>query len=235
MKIQIIDPSEVFCQAVKERLPDTFQVDFYTDGAGASARICNFRPDILVLSSDLPGGDGLHILHLVQSTGLRPMVLLVARLATDYLVEQATAMKVSHIMCKPCDISAVAECIMHFGRRLTGEKDSWQSHIRNFLMELNFRSHLCGDRYIMTAFSLLVENPDQHLSKELYPAVAKVYKGTWQQIERGIRLYISNAWENREGDAWNLYFPNRNKKPSNSVFLARAMAYLQTFEEKDET
>jgi hypothetical protein len=85
----------------------------------------------------------------------------------------------------------------------------------------------------MTAISFLLQNPGQSLTKELYPVVAKLHHGSWQQIERGIRLSIADAWENREGDDWALYFPHQKVKPSNSAFLARSVECLQTLQKEE--
>ncbi len=208
-------------------LQDSFEIDIYTDGDGAAARICSFRPDILVLSAALPGSDGFRILQTVQSAGVHPTVLLLTPLVSDYVIEQAAQLKIGYMMCKPCDSRAVADCVFRFRENLAGERNPVQACIRSFLLELKFRTNLCGYRYLMDAFSLLLENPGQSLTKELYPAVAKLHSGSWQQIERGIRLAIADAWQNREGDSWDLCFPHQKDKPSNSEFLARGAGCLQ--------
>ncbi len=228
IKLQIIDSSETLCSAIGRLLPDTFEIDFSADGYGAASRICSFRPDILVLSAALPGNDGLRVLQTVQSAGVHPMVLLITPLVSDYVVEQAAELKIGYIMCKPCDVRAVADCIFRFMEKITKEKDPVQTYVRSYLLELNFRTNLCGYRYLMTAICLLLNNSGQSLTKELYPAVAKLHQGSWQQIERGIRLSIADAWENREGDSWALYYPHHKGKPSNSAFLARSVECLQT-------
>ena len=232
VKLQIIDRSESFCKAVVQLLPDAFETDFFTDGRGAATRICSFRPDILVLSASLPGNDGFHILRMAQSMGVHPMVLMIVPVITDYAKEQAAKLKVDYAMCMPCNISAVADCILRLRERLVRERNPVQDNARSFLMDLNFRTNLCGYRYLMDAFSILLQNPEQSFSKELYPAVAKRYNGTWQQIERGIRESIKTAWENREGEAWMLYFPYQKTKPSNTVFLARGIQCLQELAEE---
>ncbi len=155
------------------------------------------------------------------------MVLMIVPMITDYAKVQAVELKINYAMCMPCDVRATADCILRFRENLVGEKNSAQDSARSFLMDLNFRTNLCGYRYLMDAFSLLLQNPGQSLTKELYPAVAKLQGGSWQQVEHGIRLSIADAWENREGDGWVLYFPYQKTKPSNSVFLARGIACLQ--------
>ena len=159
MKLQFIDSSETLYGAVMRLLPDTFEIDFSADGYGAASRICSFRPDILVLSAALPGNDGLRVLQTVQSAGVHPMVLLITPLVSDYVMEQAAELKIGYIMCKPCDVRAVADCILRFEEKLSGEKNPVQTCVRSYLLELNFRTNLCGYRYLMTAISFLLQNP----------------------------------------------------------------------------
>ena len=221
MKLQIIDHSKVFCGMLKELLPRTFEIDVCLDGASAISRIHRFRPDILVLSANLPGGDGFYILQTIQSAGIRPMVLMFTPLISDYVAKRVTELKIDYTMCKPCNVQAVVECISRFRDQLIGEKASAESHARNLLLSMGFRTNLCGYRYLISALCILWENPGQSLTKELYPAVAKLYKGSWQQIEHGIRLSVSDAWKSKTGDGWRLYFTDEETKPTNSVFLTR--------------
>lgn len=221
MKLQIVDNSEAFCSALKELLPRTFEIDICLDGAFAISRIHRFRPDILVISANLPGGDGFYILQTVQSAGIRPMVLMLTPLISDYISQRVLELKIDYIMCKPCNVQAVANCIRSFRDELIGERDTAESHAQNLLLSMGFRTNLCGYSYLISVLCILWENPGQSLTKELYPAAAKLHKGSWQQIEHGIRLSIADAWERKKGDGWKLYFTDEKTKPTNSVFLTR--------------
>lgn len=230
MKVQIVDESKLFGDSVKALLPDTFTVDICTDCEKAASRICSFRPDILVLAASMPGNDGFYVLQLVYSTGLRPKVLLTTPLISEYVAERIEELKISHIMCKPCNVQAVANNILNMQDVVVALRNTPEDWIRKFLLNLGVRTKLRGYGYLLTALELLQKDPSQPVSKVLYPAVAKHYKGSWQQIEHGIRLTIQNAWENRTGDNWEVYFPNMTEKPSNSAFLTRALEFLREME-----
>ena len=230
MKIQIVDESKLLCDSIKALLPDTFTVDICTDCERAASRICSFRPDVLVLSVALPGNDGFYVLKLVQSIGLRPEVVLLTPLLSDYVVERVVELKIGNVLCKPCNVQAVANYILELQNKETGVKNTTESRIRSFLLDLGFHTNLCGYGYLLTALELLQKEPNQPLTKALYPAAAKLHNGSWQQIEHGIRLSIQSAWGNHSGDAWEIYFPNIAEKPSNSAFLTRAVQYLREME-----
>lgn len=221
MKLQIVDHSEVFCSALCALLPSAFEIDICLDATAAVSRICSFRPDILVMSAALPGNDGFYILQTVQNAGLHPAVLMLVPLVSEYVAGRVKALKIDHVMQKPCNVHAVVNFICNLLDKQTGDMDCAEIRVRNLLLTMGFRTNLCGYRYLFSALCVLWENPGQSLTKELYPVVAKLHNGSWQQIEHGIRLSISDAWENRTGDGWEIYFPEAKTKPTNSVFLTR--------------
>lgn len=227
IRLQIVDSSEVFCTSLKEFLSNTMEVAVCLDGSCAIAQICDFRPDILVLAASLPGNDGFHILQTVQNAGIRPMVLMILPYISEYISRRAADLKVDHVMCIPCDLGAVFACIDYFQDTIVGRRDPLTTSIRNLLLDMGFRTNLCGYRYLVSALSILIAHPEQSLTKELYPYVAKEHKGSWQQIEHGIRLSIGDAWENRNNDVWKRYFSEEKGKPTNSVFLTRIAQLLQ--------
>ncbi|MBE6925791.1 MAG: response regulator [Ruminococcaceae bacterium] len=230
MKVQIVDPSKLFCDSVKALLPDTLTVDTCTDCERAASRICCFQPDILVISAALPGNDGLYILQLINSVGVRPKVILITPLVTEYIIERGDELNIVDILCTPCKLQALADHILKLRETKKETKKTTEDWIRVLLLNLGFHTKLCGYRYLLTALELLQKDPNQPLTKVLYPAVAKLHNGSWQQIEHGIRLSIQNAWENRTGDEWEVYFPVLREKPSNAAFLSRAVAFLSEVE-----
>lgn len=227
IKLQIVDSSEVFCNTLIDSLPSTIEVAACLDGDRAITEICDFRPDILVIAASLPGNDGFHILQTVQNAGVHPMVLMVVPYISDYIARRSADLRIDHIMCSPCNMSAVIACITYFQDTILGTRDPLTTSVRNLLLDMGFRTNLCGYRYLVSALCVLITQPEQSLTKELYPCVAKEHKGSWQQIEHGIRLSISDAWECRSPDIWKRYFPEEKGKPTNSVFLTRIAQLLQ--------
>lgn len=227
IKLQIVDSSEVFCDALKNQLPDTYDIEVCLNGETAVSQICKFRPDILLLSAALPGNDGFYILRTIQNAGIRPMVLMFIPLISDYIAELTSELRVDYVMCKPCNIHAVIDCITSFRNKISGGITPIQTSVRNLLMDMGFRTNLCGYRYLVSALCALRENPGQSLTKELYPVVAKQHNGSWQQIEHGIRLSITDAWDNRTQEIWAQYFGEDKGKPTNSVFLSRMTEYFR--------
>ncbi len=232
MKVQIVDSSEAFCKTLKEALSDLFETDTYFSGMGAVERIHAFRPDILILSTMLPGNDGFHILRTLQSAGFRPCVLMLTPIVTNYILEMATELDVSYMMCKPCNMNALVSCVCGLRDKLEGAQKQGNIDLAaaELLIRLGFRTNLCGYRYLIAAMSCLYRDPEQSLTKEVYPAAGIACNCSWQQIERGIRTAITDAYNNREKDVWKLYFPpgadGTVSKPTNSMFMTRMVQCL---------
>ncbi len=100
-----------------------------------------------------------------------------------------------------------------------------QEQTRQMLRRLGIPIHQSGYRKLSVAIPRYAENPEQSLSKELYPYVAAVL-GTDSDIESSLRRSILCAWTNGSPEAWQTYFPNLTRAPSNHVFIATLAEHL---------
>ena len=100
--------------------------------------------------------------------------------------------------------------------------------IRKMLRELGVPVYRKGFRQLVVAIYLFQQDNEQSLTKELYPGVAKMIGGIdWRRVERDIRTAIHCAWESRDAEVWNFYFPGLSRKPSNKAFIATLTEYLR--------
>ena len=89
------------------------------------------------------------------------------------------------------------------------------------LRQLNVPIHLSGHRQLCIAISKFAEDITQSMCGEVYPAVAKAFGHMdWRAVEFSIRRAILAAWNHRDSEAWNEYFPGITKAPSNKSFIA---------------
>ena len=81
--------------------------------------------------------------------------------------------------------------------------------------------HLSGYQCLCIAIPMFTQNISQLLCGELYPAVAKeLGYMDWRAVEFAIRRTILWAWEHRDPQIWEEYFPGITKAPSNKQFIA---------------
>lgn len=96
------------------------------------------------------------------------------------------------------------------------------TQFKSDLIELGVLTSLAGYRCLVFALPMYHTNPEQSITKQLYPDVGQMFtpKLTGSQVEKLIRYAVDNAWQNRDAEVWKRYFP-QDRKPSNREFISR--------------
>lgn len=103
-----------------------------------------------------------------------------------------------------------------------------QDNTIKMLHHLRISVHRIGYKCLSIAIPCYAINDTQSLSKETYPYVATRLSYTdWRGVERAIRTVILDAWLHRDADAWEDYFPNQKKVPTNKQFIAVLAEHLR--------
>lgn len=93
--------------------------------------------------------------------------------------------------------------------------------ICNALQILGIPVHRKGYRQLAIAVAIFATDNTQSLTKEIYPAVAKLTGIVdWRLVERDIRSVIQYAFANKTPTIWRIYFRELEKAPSNKVFIS---------------
>lgn len=107
-------------------------------------------------------------------------------------------------------------------------------NIQELLLGIGFPQHVYGYKYTMYSLELIMENPEilHHITKELYPEVAKQFASTPARVERAIRTAIQITWLYGNLAMINTIFGNtiRSDKgvPTNTQLLAGLYFFLKT-------
>ena len=233
-KLLIADETEEFRSALAQALQGTFRVRTCTDGKEALELLRSFGPDVLVLDLMLPGLDGISLLQSAVASGFCPIVLATSRFINDYVLESVSRLGIGYVVRKPCDIRATAARIADLCQNSPpAPYQQPESHgsLSNTLLALGIPPKRNGYRHLREAVPLMAANPMQSVTKELYPAVAKLCHCDSSSVERSIRTAISSAWEHRDDRVWRLYFPpdasGSIPRPTNATFISRLADILQ--------
>ena len=244
LKLLIAEGTEDFRLALAETLRDAYTLQVCSDGITALECMQSFQPDAVILDLMLPGLDGITLLQRAADLDLRPIVLATTRFHNDYVVEAVQALGVAYIMVKPCDVRAAVSRLADLCRRLrplAAKSADPRESVSELLLSLGFSAKLKGFGYLLEAILLMVQDPDQSITKVLYPAVVAIYKKEntridSSQVERSIRNAIENAWEQRDDMLWRQYFAlDRGgdlRRPSNGAFIIRIADILRGTMEK---
>ena len=209
------------------------------DGRSAIHEVLDFIPDLIVVDLLLPVMDGLSLLQNLHTAGKMPKVLVLTHYISEHIQDMLMEMGVCHLLIKPCSLQNVllriADILSQEGIRT--ENDDLRHRVKRLLLNLGLRTDLSGYRYVIEAIMLLDNSIEQSITKDLYPAVAGLCGGNWQQAERAIRLCIQDAWKRRDTAVWALYF-GRNRfgdisRVSNSSFFHAVLSFAKKENQDD--
>lgn len=105
--------------------------------------------------------------------------------------------------------------------------------IHRLLLDIGFPQHVYAYQYVIYALELIMENPDilHHVTKELYPDIAKRFNTTSSRVERSIRSSIQLVWLYGNLPLIRTIYGNSIRQdkgvPTNSQLLAGLYYYLQ--------
>ena len=231
-KLLIADGSSIFSSVLANALQDRFQITVCADGKTALELLQKEQPDALILNLMLPHTDGLTVL---QKSAFHPRVILAITMHLSSYVEQSiAALGIDYTMVCP-SVEAVVTRLDDLTRQSSLPAESIDLHAltKHHLHILNMPTHLDGYRQLCLALPMFTENPQQLLTKELYPEVAKQWGSKdGRSVEHSIRKAIQAAWHQRDNALWRKYFAVNHQGhipcPTNKEFICRLAEILRT-------
>lgn len=230
-KLLIADHSESFASALKEALQGEFEICICQDGNAALECLLSFRPDALILNLMLSRKDGLTLLQ--ESAYIPPVVLGITSYANAYIERTAASLGVGYILISPCINSVCVRLSDLIYQTHTAQKQANpQMEAAVHLHILNFATQRDGYQQLCVGIPMFLQDPNQRLTKELYPTVAKLCGcNDGRSVEHSIRLAITSAWQSRDDKVWMKYFPPATNGsipcPSNKAFISRLAELLE--------
>ena len=217
--------------AFRQQLADAFEPYYRTltcgNGQEALEILCGEHCDCLVLDLMLPELDGISMLEAAVSRGVRPIVIAISPLFTQYTFDVAEALGIGYMIRRPCPVQAVVARMLDLNQRVN---PIWASReqVNRFLLWLGVPTVYNGYLPLVEALMLLAEDPSQSITKVLYPEVAKRIGSGPKAVERNIRSALEQAWKIRNAERWQQLFPDLNDRPSNSLFFSRVLETLRS-------
>ena len=230
-KLLIADSSDIFIGALKTVLQSQFEIITCSNGQDLPALLVQHRPDILVLNLMLPYKDGITVLK--ETPYHPPIILAIANHMSAYIEQSVTALGVDYTMITP-SVDTVVSRLQDFIHQYSIPADTVDLHSKvvHHLHLLGIPTHLDGYRQLCVALPEYINNPEQRLTKELYPAVAALcHCGDRRSVEHSIRKAIHCAWLRRDNAVWRKYFPAGSNNiiscPTNKEFICRLAEVLR--------
>jgi len=208
------------------------------DGQEALQKINELNPDVVILDSIMPNLDGIGVLEKLNlSSKNGPACIIISAVTSDKVAQQAIDLGASYYMAKPLDLDSLVSRIRQTQgivpkaakpSRLsrTTSASTLEGKITEMLLEIGVPANLRGYRYIREAVTMCIDDMEilNHVTKRLYPSVAKLCDTVPTRVERAIRHSIEKAWNNDNAEALENIFGNtintRKGKPTSSEFIA---------------
>ena len=235
-KLLIADAGEEFRMALQDYLCDRYIIQVCKEGTETLQLMESFRPDVVILDLLLPGVDGVTVLQRAQARGLHATVMAIIHFQSEYLLDALERLNVGYVITKPCDLSAIAARLedMLAEKQEKGEevtKPDLRTVVDNTLRELSFQLASHGYPPVREAILEAIRQPDQLVTKTLYPAVGERCDGNGEQVEHAIRRMITKAWKTRDQKVWDRYFGlgaggTVTKCPTNKDFILTLAACI---------
>ena len=142
-------------------------------------------------------------------------------------------------MRKPCDVQMVAQrvcdIIRHFAIQ-SQKGHTEQCLVSETLLKLGMPAKLRGSKYLQQAVYMLQTDPAQLYTKELYPALGKIFEVDGKRVERCIRNAIHTTWRKCDENIWSQYFVTGNDghviRPTNAEFISRLSGIVLAEQQK---
>ncbi|MEG0585462.1 MAG: sporulation transcription factor Spo0A [Christensenellaceae bacterium] len=235
----ILEDDEVIANKLKNYLnaKDEFlKVDCAYSVREANEFISMTNYDMLVLDIIMPACDGFGFLEMLSHQKKSPCTIMVSAVNNEAIIKKAFLMGAKYYMIKPYENEIMYRRILDVMRlnavKTTDEfytptvSKNIEQRITDLFFALGIPPHLKGYQYLKEAVLLAMEDRMiiYSVTKKLYPAIAKNLNSTPTKVELSIRHAIEVTWERGKlrGGMQVLGFEMKNKKPTNSEFIALA-------------
>ncbi len=227
--LMIADASTAFADVVEAAFRDRYRIIKAFDGNKAFSMLQEYQPDVAIINLMLPYKDGLTILQ--QSPYQPHIILALTNYMSAYVQKAVTDLGIDYTMIMPSAKTVIAR-LEDLLRNYEPQNTTMRASIQHHLQLLNIPNHLDGYKQLCVAIPLYAANPNQFLTKELYPKVAKQCGcRDGRLVEHSIRKAIRDAWKNRDVAVWRKYFPvnayGNHSCPSNKIFLCVLVELLR--------
>lgn len=226
-KVLVADGSEEWRKSLVRALKQDYQVESCGDGAQTMELISRFQPEVVILDLMLSRVDSLSVLHAISAMENRPRVIITGKYYSNYITAALERYQVDFAVQKPCSAAGIVDRVgelvvqtLPLIRRL----DPYAC-VTAMLLSLNVSTGQRGYHYLRDGILLLMEDPHQQLTKQLYHDIARLYGTTHDNVEKCIRTAVHSAWDHRREEVWRQYFPlapnGQIPRPTGGKFLKR--------------
>ena len=240
-RILIADGNAAFRRAAAEFFrtdKDVIRIVEASDGAEALEKLREERFDVLISELVMPKMDGLDLLEALESEpSAKPdVIMIVSYMRSDGLLQKAFRKGATYVMLKPVEPEYLYKRMLDLCQSNAEDAEksaafsptakTLDEKITAVFLSVGIPAHIKGYHYLREAIRMVFYKPEliSHITKELYPGVAKRFSTSPSKVERAIRHAIEVSWTRGKIEnvnklfGYNIY--GKNEKPTNGEFIA---------------
>ncbi|MBR3383452.1 MAG: sporulation transcription factor Spo0A [Clostridia bacterium] len=239
-RVLLADGNPGFRRAVAEYFKtdkDVIRFAEASDGTEALERLREEKFDALICELVMPKLDGLDLLEALQEEpSAKPdVIIMVSYMRSDGLLQRAFVKGASYVMLKPLEPEYLHRRMLDLLRGNEAEAElrsaapqgrTLDEKITAVFLSVGIPAHIKGYHYLREAIRMVFNKPEliSHITKELYPGIAKRFNTSPSKVERAIRHAIEVSWTRGKIENVNKLFGfnvyGKNEKPTNGEFIA---------------
>jgi two-component system response regulator (stage 0 sporulation protein A) len=230
---------------------DIIRIVEASDGQEALKLLREEHFDVLISELVMPKLDGLDLLEaLADEPSSKPdTIIMLSYMRSDGLMQRAFAKGASYVMLKPVepeylykrmlDLCASTEADAEKSAAFSPIAKTLDEKITAVFLSVGIPAHIKGYHYLREAIRMVFYKPEliSHITKELYPGIARRFNTSPSKVERAIRHAIEVSWTRGKIEnvnklfGYNIY--GKNEKPTNGEFIALVADKLIIEDERD--
>lgn len=259
LKVVIADNSAETLSILKDECEQKgMDVSVAENGAEALELIQKNNPDVVVIDSLLPMGDGLWVLNQLQSTNYDMKKIIFTSYATEIVIQKTMSMGIGFLILKPFSAENILERIADVGHfsnmestetdeevkvikkpkktRVSKKQEKVETYATEALRKFGIRTNLNGHDYLVYCIKRTIEDRSalRKVTSGLYVEAAAQFGTSASGFERSIRHAIEGGWSVTPEKVKNEYFgvsnsgENTKRKPSNVSFIGAIATKIQS-------
>ncbi len=229
-----VEFANLIVQFFQTHCADCFRVVGVANNGGAGVEaIMKILPDVVIVDLVMPNVDGLTLISAIRAAKIKqPLIVVLSAAFSDTIIARAYDAGADEYFRKPFDFHILKTSIItSLNKRSPTSSALVFERLPQLLAAFGMEQHLDGYTYLKEAIRLCADDIElsQHLTKELYPAIAEVCQSTPARVERSIRHAIAIAWSTGKVQALcgQIFGIIPEKRPSNGKAIRALTEYVK--------
>ncbi len=236
IKLLVVDDNKALVGMIKDYFEDNKEIEVVYEAYDGNQAYNIIKEnleniDLILLDLIMPKKDGVYVLEKLKEENICKNVIVITSFNQEETIRKVSEYGVKYFILKPFELLDLENKIIETtktnnkGNIINISQNNMQKSVTKLLHELGIPSHIKGYQYIREAIILVYENPSLigGITKELYPAIGKIYDTSMSRVERAIRHAIEVSWNRGDWDLMEEIFGHSvdidRAKPTNSEFI----------------